>query len=222
MKQITLNLPLKRRLSVKLTHRRVVLDEKPLLPDLGSIMRARKGNKFSRFFRHVFENQKIKKLLGANMAVMIVASSFVPGATANFDNTEAEVVVQADNPVVTQAGVRYPVEYATLNQGYTLFHPGYDFEGITGDPVYPIMTGVVAHVEYSRYAYGNSVIVSHGNGITSLYAHLSKINVAKDQPVDNQTVIGEVGSTGRSTGDHLHLEVRDHGYPINPAVILPR
>jgi murein DD-endopeptidase MepM/ murein hydrolase activator NlpD len=206
---------------MQITKKRSDLVAVPILPDIGKILRSQKGNKVSRFFRHIFEHKSIKKIFGANMALMIVASSFLPGPAADFGGSE-DIIVQAQAPLTTQAGVQNPVAQPTINQGYSLFHPGYDFEGLTGDPVYPIMAGVVAHTEYSRYAYGNSVIVSHGNGITTLYAHLSQINVQKGQEVNKQTTIGEVGSTGRSTGDHLHIEVRDHGYPINPGSVLPR
>jgi murein DD-endopeptidase MepM/ murein hydrolase activator NlpD len=84
------------------------------------------------------------------------------------------------------------------------------------------MAGFVEEISYSRLAYGNAVIVNHGNKITSLYAHLSKIEVEKGQEVNIETKLGEMGATGRAWGDHLHLEIRDHGYPINPFSVLPR
>ncbi len=221
MIQINLNLPIKRRLVVQLTKRRGSSNEKPLLPNMDSILRAKSGNKFSRIFRYIFEHKNIKKAFGVNMAFVIFASALSP-QKVSFANSQNQTVIHTENPMTTIQGVRYPVEGPTINQRYSFIHPGYDFEGITGDPVYPIMAGVVVHVDYAKYAYGNSIIVSHGNGITTLYAHLSKVNVEKDQPVDNQTVIGLVGETGRATGDHLHMEVRDHGYPINPSSVLPK
>jgi murein DD-endopeptidase MepM/ murein hydrolase activator NlpD len=84
------------------------------------------------------------------------------------------------------------------------------------------MAGYVAGVSYSGYGYGNTVLVDHGDNITSLYAHLSKILVFSGQEVGLDTIIGQIGASGRAYGDHLHLEIRDNGYPVNPHILLPR
>lgn len=190
------------------------------MPDLGIIRRARTGNKVSRFFKHIFEHKSIKRIFGVNLAFVIAASSFMPVNTP-VEAYEEKVIISAEAPLSTQKGVQWPVKEVKISQGYKLFHPALDLDGITGDPIYPVMGGIVEAVEYSRFAYGNAVIIKHGNSMTTLYAHLSKINVQKDQEVTKDTVIGEMGATGRSWGDHLHLEVRDHGFPINPYSILP-
>ena len=70
------------------------------------------------------------------------------------------------------------------------------------------------------YGYGNRVVVDHGNGYTSLYAHLSNIYVSVGQTVSRGQLIGQMGSTGRSTGIHLHLEIHYKGAALNPLVIL--
>src|SRR4030066_184901 len=85
-----------------------------------------------------------------------------------------------------------------------------------------LIAAKVEAIDRSKYAYGNAVLIDHGNSITSLYAHLSKIEVTVNEEVDMNTEIGEVGATGRSTGDHLHLEIRDHGVPFNPSFVLPK
>ena len=95
-------------------------------------------------------------------------------------------------------------------------------DGLTGDPITPIRKGKVLSISRSKFAYGNSIIVDHGEGMTSLYAHLSKIEVVEGQEVDTFDEIGKMGATGRSSGDHLHLEIRDHGVPVNPLTVLPR
>lgn len=220
MIQTSFNLPTKYRLDLRLVKRRKNLDEKPLLPDLGKIGRARKGSKLSRFFKHIFEHKKIRKILGTNMALMLVASSFLPTQTSG-SNLKEDTVIESNTPLTTERGAQYPVKTIKITQGYHFFHPALDLDGITGDRIYPIMAGKVEAVEYSKFAYGNAVLVRHG-GITSLYAHLSKINVQTGDKVTNKTVIGEMGATGRSWGDHLHLEVRDHGIPISPFSVLPR
>ena len=223
MRKISLDLSYYR-LHLHLVKRRKTSYGEALMPDLNQLRRTRSGNKISRFFRHVFEHKSIKRILGANLTLMVVASSFIPTPiNAEFVKTE-EIIISAapTQPFTTQVGTRYPVDKVKINQGYRAFHPGLDFEGVTGDAVYPIMSGSVAGISTSRYAYGNAVVVNHGGKITSLYAHLSKISVSAGQIVTTSTKLGEVGSTGRSSGDHLHLEVRDHERPINPYIILPR
>jgi murein DD-endopeptidase MepM/ murein hydrolase activator NlpD len=163
----------------------------------------------------------VKKILGANLAIMILASSFMP-VTANFDTEpDLSIITQETTPLNTEHGIQYPVEEVLITQTYKLYHPGIDLDGITGDAIYPIMTGIVEDVSYSRFAYGNAAIINHGNGITSLYAHLSTIEVKEGQKVTMSTKLGEMGATGRSFGDHLHLEIRDHGRAINPLSVLP-
>jgi murein DD-endopeptidase MepM/ murein hydrolase activator NlpD len=83
------------------------------------------------------------------------------------------------------------------------------------------MDGVVAEIQHSRFAYGNAVIINHDGNLTSLYAHLSKIDVKEGQSITTLTKIGEMGATGHAFGDHLHLEIRKNGLPINPFSILP-
>lgn len=94
-------------------------------------------------------------------------------------------------------------------------HTGMDFSAAKGTKVFATGDGVVA--EAGRKAgYGNVVVINHGFGYQTLYAHLQKINVKPRQKVTRAQVIGTVGSTGKSTGSHLHYEVRYHGKPVNP------
>lgn len=214
---------LKYRLNLHLVKRRGESFEEPLLPSFEEIKNTRSGSKFSRFFRHIFEHKSIKKILGTNLALMVFATSIVP-AYASFKNTEFDeaVVVEQKVPLSTEHGSQYPTQKIKITQGYRFFHPGVDFDGITGDPVRPIKSGVIEAIQYSKYAYGNAVLIDHGNKVESLYAHLSKIYVKDGQEVTKDTVIGLMGKTGRASGDHLHLEVHDHGIPINPLSVLPR
>lgn len=222
MIQLSINLPKRRRLDLQLVRGRKTSIEQPLIPNLGKVLRVKKGSKISRYFRYIFENQRVKKILGANIAIMIIASSFVP-AKASFDiNPDQTVITQETTLLTTERGIRYPVEDVRISQGYKFYHPGIDLDGLTGDPIYPIMAGVVKDISRSPFAYGNAVLINHGNGTTSLYAHLSTIEVIKGEEVNTNTKIGEMGATGRAFGDHLHLEVRDHGIPINPLGVLPR
>jgi murein DD-endopeptidase MepM/ murein hydrolase activator NlpD len=96
-------------------------------------------------------------------------------------------------------------------------HTGQDFTAPVGTEVYATGNGTVRKVEYSRRGYGRNIIVDHGYGYQTLYAHLSKIEVRKGQRVNRGDVIGLVGNTGTSTAPHLHYEVIKNNRKINPA-----
>jgi len=99
-------------------------------------------------------------------------------------------------------------------------HPGLDIDGNTGDPVLAAAAGTViaAGPAPSGYAgYGKIVLIDHGGGITTLYAHLSKVAVGVGSTVDAGDYIGAIGTTGHVTGSHLHFEVRVNGDTVNPA-----
>lgn len=94
-------------------------------------------------------------------------------------------------------------------------HTGVDFGAGNGSPIYAAAGGVVVSASYSG-GYGNLVIIDHGGGITTCYAHCSRMNVRSGQSVRKGQQIANVGSTGLSTGPHLHFEVRVNGRPVNP------
>lgn len=99
--------------------------------------------------------------------------------------------------------------------GHSAFHTGVDIIAAVGTPVMAVAGGVVAQVAYVP-EYGNVVDVDHDNGLTSRYAHLSKALVKVGDVVMKGQVIARVGATGRTTGPHLHFEVREKGIPLNP------
>jgi murein DD-endopeptidase MepM/ murein hydrolase activator NlpD len=94
-------------------------------------------------------------------------------------------------------------------------HTGVDFRGEPGDPVRAAAAGRVIQAERNG-GYGLMVEVDHGNGITSRYAHLSNIAVSEGAQVEVGSLVGRIGSTGRSTGPHLHYEVRINGEAVDP------
>ncbi len=96
------------------------------------------------------------------------------------------------------------------------FHSGMDFSATSGSPVLAAANGTVVFAG-SNGGYGNMIEIDHGNGLKTRYAHLSRILVSKGDTIDGGERIGLVGSTGRSTGPHLHFEVRRDGNAINPA-----
>jgi len=95
------------------------------------------------------------------------------------------------------------------------FHTGIDIACSYGTPIRAAGSGTVVFSGWRR-AYGLTVIIDHGNGIATLYAHCSRVYVSEGEKVEAGQVIAEVGSTGLSTGPHLHFEVRRYGTPINP------
>jgi murein DD-endopeptidase MepM/ murein hydrolase activator NlpD len=99
--------------------------------------------------------------------------------------------------------------------GHAEFHPGIDFKGERGDAAKCTANGRVVFAGWFG-GYGNCVRIQHKNNFETLYGHLSKIVVKVGQEVTAGEKIGEIGSTGRSTGNHLHYEVRKNGTPVNP------
>lgn len=100
--------------------------------------------------------------------------------------------------------------------GGTRFHAGQDFAADVGYPVYVTGDGVVEKVNYGFTGYGNEIIIDHGFGYRTRYAHLSRIDVAKGMKVTRGDQIGAIGKTGKATGPHLHYEVIYKGNAINP------
>jgi murein DD-endopeptidase MepM/ murein hydrolase activator NlpD len=113
----------------------------------------------------------------------------------------------------------WPTPTKTLS-GYDYrpgFHNGIDIGGPEGNPVWAVDSGVVVYAGWSEYGFGNLIVLDHGNGWQSAYAHLSVVGVVCGQSVALGTVIGNVGNTGNSTGPHLHFELRSEIFgKVNP------
>jgi murein DD-endopeptidase MepM/ murein hydrolase activator NlpD len=103
--------------------------------------------------------------------------------------------------------------------GHNDFHPGLDISADHGSPVYATADGTVIYAQ-RQSGYGNLVVLDHGYGLESRYGHLSRYKVESGAKVRRGDVLGYVGSTGRSTGAHLHYEVRLNGRLLNPLQLL--
>ena len=101
----------------------------------------------------------------------------------------------------------------------TRFHHGADFRGDRGTPIVAAGDGVVIYAK-RRGGYGKVVFIDHGGGVITRYAHMRRIQVQDGQPIVAGTRIGEMGSTGRTTGSHLHFEVRIDGRSVDPNTAL--
>ena len=143
--------------------------------------------------------------------------------------------IQASSGHSTQYRFIWPEPQATISQpfgpstfwfeppygSYAHFHTGIDLVEPFGSPVYAADDGVVALVGSSGSGYGNYVVIAHGGGLDTLYGHLSTTLVKVGQALTQGTPVGLEGSTGNSTGAHLHFELRINQKPVNPAPYLP-
>lgn len=123
--------------------------------------------------------------------------------------------------------LKWPATCKTITQAYGNknaryargYHTGIDMGCMNGSPIYAAHDGTVTLAGYSG-AYGNTVEISAGNGFLTSYHHMSRIRATKGQTVTAGTIIGYIGSTGMSTGPHLHFEVRINGKDVDPAPYL--
>jgi murein DD-endopeptidase MepM/ murein hydrolase activator NlpD len=173
----------------------------------------------SRIGIHFFEHKKIKQIVGGAMVVLVILSAILPPSLASAKTATYNSVSQNEAEiqlVETEKSLRLPVENFVITQNFSFFHPGIDLAAIKGSPVYPIADGVVAYTNHSQFGYGNEIIINHGSGLKSLYAHLSKIEVKEGEKVTKDSLLGLVGSTGWSTGPHLHLQIWEEDRWVNP------
>ncbi len=163
-----------------------------------------------------------------------IGGPFIPEGPQSFKDMTDNLAEAFDNFETTKRTVQAlpignPIPGASLSSsfgsrrdpfhGRSAFHSGLDFRASSGTPVRATASGKIVHAG-RRGGYGLLVEIDHGNGITSRYAHLSRISVKNGQKIGSGEVIGRVGSTGRSTGPHLHYEVRYKDNPRNPARFL--
>jgi peptidoglycan glycosyltransferase len=145
------------------------------------------------------------------------------------DPDKADLTAGSASCVVTREGVEgtgtfiWPSQYQALSGGdFKIGHPGIDLNAPSGSPVYAADTGVIIFAGWTGgVGYGNAILIDHGNGYQTLYAHLSQVSTHCGAKVEQGKLIGLSGNTGNSTGPHLHFEVRVPGGYINPLQVLP-
>jgi len=135
-------------------------------------------------------------------------------------NKEAMIAhIPAIQPIAIRDFGRISDYYGRRRDPFTgniRMHHGMDFTGPVGTDIYSTGDGTVIKAEYSAYGYGKEVVVDHGYGYRTIYAHLHDIQVERGDKVKRGEVIGTLGNTGRSTGPHLHYEVRKWNRPVDP------
>ena len=176
-------------------------------------------------WRLITNHKHFRVGIGLSLAILVATLAVygpLPSFAGDSVGGKGGVNIHPEGEVIlaTLPSVQLPVHNFRLTQGYNWYHPGIDLAAHKGEPVNPVMPGQVTEVEYDKFGYGNHVEVAHANGYVSLYAHLAKIEVTSGQTVDMNTEIGQVGSTGHSTGPHLHLEVSVNGATVNPKTFL--
>jgi len=118
-------------------------------------------------------------------------------------------------------GFIWPTVSSGLSQYFAWYHPGIDIPNRVAPPITASDGGIIVVAGWpDNYGYGNRIIIDHGNGYQTLYAHMSNIYVTVGQKVSRGQTIGQMGSTGRSTGTHLHFEIHFKGRALNPLSIL--
>ena len=224
MQKLNLELPKYRlQLHFRFIKRRKPLISEPILPSVKEVNKKyRTGSLFGKIARHLGDHKSARKIFAGNLAAVAIATSFLPVAKANTFTQADETVIETENPLNTQKGIQFPLENFKINQGFSFFHPGIDFGAETGDQIKAIKAGKIVEADYTNDGYGNTIVIDHGKGLTSRYAHLSKIEVTIGEEVTTNTEIGKAGVTGRTTGPHLHLEIRQSGFPLNPLTVLSR
>ena len=152
------------------------------------------------------EQERIKKQKAAEEAkAKSVASTTRVAATGSISGMALSIPV---NGTISS-------RFGAVSSSRSSAHTGLDIATSAGTGIRPIAPGTVTYAGY-KGSYGNLVIINHGNGIESYYAHCNSLYVSVGQTVDTNSTIAAVGSTGNSTGPHLHLEIRINGTPMNP------
>lgn len=139
------------------------------------------------------------------------------------DPRTGEVIDHIESLGVWPVSGPVSLEFGEIDLPYQPFHTGIDIATYTrtvGDPVVAFMKGKVTYADSVSWGYGKHVKIDHGHFTSSVYAHLDSLNVSVGDEVEIGQVIGTRGSTGWSTGPHLHFEIRVFGIPVNPRVFL--
>ena len=173
--------------------------------------------------KKLLRHDKTRKVIGLQIVSLATASSLLVYPTHAFDYnmTQSEYVDTNSVQVTTVSSYSYPVTNPTgVSQQYHGLHRGVDIRAPKGTPAVAIASGMVVEVRQDLFGYGHHVRIAHEGTMSTLYAHLSKIEVTVGQRVEQGQEIGQVGTTGWSTGSHLHFEILQNASAVNPAEYL--
>ncbi len=155
--------------------------------------------------------------LVAGQFLMVPEGELKPVASIATTSRSTFGTITPDAGTVSATGTFIWPASGGISQGYTFYHKAIDISNRAGGAILAADAGVVSVAGWvDGYGYGNRVMLDHGNGFVTLYAHLSVVQVRVGQRVGRGDVLGQMGSTGRSTGTHLHFEIRQGGALQNP------
>ena len=191
----------------------VVQNFSPLKPGEAQIISTDKINKTDEDWRRAFTNEKKSERLYVPQSII---NEILSPKKKEFGSLNPNKTFEM--PVNGRISSKFGNRFHPIDRKMK-FHGGLDIATKRGTPIKATADGIVIFAG-KRGGYGNMVILDHGNGKTSRYAHADKILVEKDQKIDGGQPIATVGSTGKATGPHLHFEIRDNGKPVNPLKVI--
>ncbi|OGJ37444.1 MAG: hypothetical protein A2383_00270 [Candidatus Pacebacteria bacterium RIFOXYB1_FULL_39_46] len=151
---------------------------------------------------------------------LMVPQGVKPTATGSVGRTAVGILTPDAGSVSASGAFIWPTA-GQISQGYQFYHKAIDISNRGGGSILAADSGVVVTAGWvDNSGYGNRVVIDHGNGFVTLYAHMSVVQVRVGQRVNRGDVLGQMGSTGRSTGVHLHFEIRQGGALLNPLTFL--
>jgi len=166
----------------------------------------------------MFEKRNLKAALGGVISLTTLASGMfvLPGdqsvlASANIQPFDENIIIETKRTLVNVVP-----ENTGVSQEFHFGHAGLDITASLGTKIYPLKEGRVIFIGSTRWDYGRSIVIDHGNNLQTRYAHMGKIFVQEGENVSSDTAVGEIGLTGRTTGPHLHIEVLKNGRSVNP------
>jgi len=195
------------------------------------LQNIRKGSRLSRIGRYLVSKFNTRYLIGLTLVFILPLGSLANPALSQTNQDGDNVLVVSSGAIgaapqnisiKTKPSTQIPLDHFRITQGYHLFHRAIDLAAPLGTPIKPIASGTIKIISYNNFGLGNYIVIRHSCDFYSVYAHLSKINVKKNEQVKQEDIIGAVGSTGHSTGPHLHLETIVDNQKINPLSILPK
>lgn len=219
---------------------------KPLRKQALRLTRLEAGHALNLAYRFMHSQVMIRPRIGlfAKVLVILVITFLATSqAVAYFKPREAEIKINGQ-PILAVEAVsdksqdeveiaadivsrRSPFEFQKpvggyISQGYRTYHRALDITGSFNEPIKPLGAGVVEFTGFLADGKGNVVVVDHGDGLKSLYAHMNRIEVGVGNVINTNSTVGTVGLTGRTTGPHVHLEIYDNNVQVDPASILPQ
>lgn len=146
---------------------------------------------------------------------VIVPNGVMPSVTGSYAAAIAVQITPNAGTVVASGQFAWPTQ-GVITQGFYWYHPGVDIANNAEPNILAADSGTIVREGWDNTGYGNMIQIDHGNGLQTLYAHMSAFYVTLGQTVHRGDTIGRMGSTGHSTGPHLHFEIHQNGVHLNP------